>query len=153
MKQILIGLKNFWKFRREIYSFRDYDYIFTLRVLKRLLEEQRDGMDTFLEEGSKGTNINEAINYLGTIIDEDFYGMAEKEMGLKLVNKFEVYDDDNNFSVFNNNMLTLEERENNKKIYERGNALSEEAWEKFFESLKNNESGQPTAKGVSSWWY
>ena len=78
--------KNIWKFRKELWAHRWWDYTFTLMILKRSLEIQEEGMRT------KGIEVNETldkklekmqmvIQYLKNKLEDNFIETAEKKHG------------------------------------------------------------------------
>lgn len=156
MRNFLKGIKNFWKFRSEIYNFRNYDYIFTLKILKKALEEQREGMEMYRHPEESPTNISDAIESLDKIINEDFYRLAEENLNLKLIFKFNRDTSDTSSNrVFGPAEGT--EAEDNRKIFDEGNRMEEEAWKRFFTSLVGDTENEgkigKESKGIRNWWY
>jgi hypothetical protein len=47
--ELLRGLKNFWFFRKQIWSFRPWDYTYQLDLLKRSLEPLGDCIEKGME--------------------------------------------------------------------------------------------------------
>jgi hypothetical protein len=80
------GLYNFWYFRKEIWNFRDWDYTYQLRLLKRSLIPLRDSLkDGYEEEFSRMKKvfaINEAMYIIDCILEDPYLDDAEAQLGI-----------------------------------------------------------------------
>lgn len=152
---IVYFLKNLWFFRKELWSYRKWDYRYTLMFLKRNLEGLQEGIKNGHEieysRDKKVQAIGRAIEILKYHIDDDFIYLAEEELGNVVVDTF--------FTPENN---TLENKKNNKEIYDLANKIEKETLEELFsiligqqnfsiyseEDWKNKFDGT----GIKGWW-
>lgn len=140
IRNFFIGIKNIWIFRREIMGFRDWDYVHSLRILKKAFEQQLIITEKFDMEGETTpvASLKEMIKNLEIITDDDFYSKAEQELGVKI---------NNGYCFRDGKMVKLElsdeELENNKRVFERAMEIENEAWDNISKGFKN----------VSTWWY
>ncbi len=160
-------LKNVWSFRRELWAHRWWDYSFTLLMLRRSLVIMEKGMHAGMEipetREKKIEKMQRAIQILDNIIDSRYIGMAEAELGeihyrelsFKLIegseNLYELEDED-----------TPEEKEHNKKVYERSNELETAEWTELWKILEGQDyskidknadwNSQFDGTGLKGWW-
>jgi uncharacterized membrane-anchored protein YhcB (DUF1043 family) len=146
--------KNIWKFRKELWKHRWWDYTFTLMILKRSLEIQEKGMRTKgIEEQTsldkKLEKMKLVIQYLQNRIDSNFIETAEKKYGpLKLNSwRFEKTDSGNYIMVDDQ---TEEERAHSKLIFSKAHEMEEKEWEQIWDIIKGKD--YKDGSGLLSWW-
>ncbi|MEX0597643.1 MAG: hypothetical protein WD512_14215, partial [Candidatus Paceibacterota bacterium] len=60
IKSFIKGIKNLWSFRKVIWRFRGYDYMFTLDVLEKCLVEQYQELDLY--SGDFSVNLEKQVS-------------------------------------------------------------------------------------------
>jgi hypothetical protein len=105
-----------------------------------------DGMEVWESRGKKVAKMQRAIQILKNINDDNYIEMAEAELGEIIHHpwEFEEAEDtiDNPISGKNEKFYKLvdkdtdEEREHNRKVYDRTHELEEQEWNELFEILK-----------------
>jgi hypothetical protein len=131
-------IKNVWRFRRELWSHRWWDYSFTLRMLKRSLEIQEQGMrlqgieaDHSLDK--KLVKIKRSIELLNNKIEDNYIERVEAEFGqLNTALNFEETEDGSYILVDNE---TEEERKHSKMIFDKAHRLEEKEWKELWEII------------------
>lgn len=152
--------KNIYRFRKELYKHRWWDYSFTLMMLKRSLEIQAKGME---EKGSevkesldkKIFKMKRVIEILENKIEVNYLELAEKKLGL-------LYDWD--FFEDSEDNIKEEEKEHNKKIYKLAQKIENKDWKELWKILEgqdhnlyNKEKHGEFEKwyngsGITGWW-
>jgi len=131
-------IKNVWRFRRELWQHRWWDYSFTLMMLKRSLEIQEQGMrlqgieaDHSLDK--KLVKIKRAIELLNNKLEDNYIKRIEAEFGqLNTVLNFEETEDGSYILVDNE---TEEERKHSKMIFDKAHRLEEKEWKELWEII------------------
>ena len=148
--KIPVFFKNIYRFRNVLWNHRWWDYRFTLETLQTSLEIMEKGMHNGMEvwesRGKKVAKMQRAIQILKNINDDNYIEMAEAELGEIIHHpwEFEEAEDtiDNPISGKNEKFYKLvdkdtdEEREHNRKVYDRTHELEEQEWNELFEILK-----------------
>lgn len=152
--------KNIYRFRKELYKHRWWDYSFTLMMLKRSLEIQLNGME---KQGSevkdsldkKIFKIKRVIEILENRVEVNYLDLAEKKLGL-------LYDWD--FFEDSEDNIKEEEKVHNKKIYKLAQKIENKDWKELWKILEgqdhnlyNEEKHGEFEKwydgsGITGWW-
>jgi hypothetical protein len=142
---------NIWKFRKELYQHRWWDYHFTLQMLYRSIAIMEKGMHNGLEirqnRDKKIQKMQRLMELLDNKINDNYTELAEKELGYELVMRgfeFEEIDraDENGeklYQLVDNE--TDEEKELNRKIFDKARELEEVQWDEIWEILKGKKYG------------
>ena len=144
-------IKNIYRFRKELYSHDWWDYRYTLNMLERSLTIMEKGMS------EKGIEISEtkepkvkkmrrALELLKNSREDNFVERAEQELGeLKLSEwQFELLENGNHRLIDDE---TDEDREHNRKVYQRARQIEETEWKELWKIFKGNKDG-----GMRGWW-
>jgi hypothetical protein len=148
--KIPVFFKNIYRFRNVLWNHRWWDYRFTLETLQTSLEimerGMHDGLEVFESRGKKIAKMQRAIQILKNINEDNYIQMAEAELGEIIHHpwEFEETEDiiDNPLGEKNEKLYKLvdydtdEEREHNRKVYDRTHELEEQEWNELFEILK-----------------
>jgi hypothetical protein len=141
VKRFLI---NSWNFRKELSGY--YEFSYDLKFLKRTIELVRDCTVKYGSEEEKRRNkrvdaMNRTIYLLECFIEENFYEIAEKELGLtRVVNfVFEPCEDNPGFSEMIN-LCTDEEKKDNDIIREHAEKLEKEYWNELWALIKGQDT-------------
>ena len=139
-------LSNIWKFRKELYEHRWWDYHFSLQMLYRSIYIMEKGMHGGLEvresRDKKIQKMQRLLKLLDNNINDKYIDIAEEELGYQLIMKgfeFEEIDktDSNGeklYELLDNE--TEEEKELNRKIFDKSKEIEENEWIEIWEILK-----------------
>lgn len=125
-------VKNVWFFRKELWNFRGWDYSYNLQLFARSLEGTSNllefhGNEVEKTRTKKVGKIKRAIYLLHRIRTEEYILDAEKELGeLKNTDFFSLED-------------TNEEREHNRKVFDRATELENMEYEELWQILKGQD--------------
>ena len=136
-------IENVWYFRKELWEHRSWDYIFSLMMLRRSLTKLAHTLEFYgweVDESrlKKVAEIKRVIYLIDRIREDDFMKDAETELG-EIQNKdwdFDNYRDD-----------TSEEREHNRKVFQKARDIEEAEWKELWKNLKGGKNG-----GMRGWW-
>jgi hypothetical protein len=168
--------KNLWRFRKEIWGYRDWDYNFTLKMWRASLFHlceyiHKKGLEVDETRLKKVHYMKRAIFLMDCIINDTFIEAAEKELGYELSNaSFGFEPSERNgeiwYTLINNK--TPEEEEKDKNIYDRADFIEKETWGELMDILEGNHfkvdfltkpwlKGQSyeefmDGKGMINWW-
>jgi len=148
--KIPVFFKNIYRFRNVLWNHRWWDYRFTLETLQTSLEimekGMHDGMEVWESRGKKVAKMQRAIQILKNINEDNYIEMAEAELGEIIHHPWEFEETgdttDNPLGEKNEKLYKLvdydtdEEREHNRKVYDRTHELEEQEWNELFEILK-----------------
>jgi len=141
---------NVWKFRKELYEHRWWDYHFTLQMLYRSIAIMEKGMHAGLEvresREKKIQKMQRLLVLLDNKINDTYIELAEKELGYEMISKgfeFEEVEETEStgkklYRLADNE--TEEERELNRKIFDRARELEKEQWDEIWEILKGQDN-------------
>lgn len=126
--KIPMFIENLWFFRKELWSFRSWDYTFNLDLFRRSLEKtsntiEHHGQEVIISRIKKVDKINRVIFLLSQLREDNFISMAEKELG-ELKNSGWDRDD------------TDEESEHNSKVFARAREIEESSWNEIWNILR-----------------
>jgi hypothetical protein len=148
MRKFIKSLRNFWTFRKVIWNFRWWDYTFTLDMMKVCLKEMSDNLET------KGLEIDEprlkkvakmrrAIEIINNMKGIDHIETAEKELGELFIEPFEFKPSESHpdsFELVDNK--TSEQKEHNKKVYDRAREIEEQEWAELWYIFKGQNNSE-----------
>lgn len=171
--------KNVWRFRSELYEFYPWDYSYNLSIFRRSLELTADNIEKYGWEVDssrlkKVSKMREAIDLLSRVRSDVYTEMAEKELGNLILRDWEfeeVEGDSGSVRLVDND--TPEEKEHNRKVFERAHEIEEEEWKrlwkiihgqdhnkyiKYYQKIKGT-PGEENAydkwfdgSGIKNWW-
>ncbi len=143
--KIPMFFENFWFFRKELWSFRSWDYTFNLSLFRRSLEKTVDTIEFYGHEVDesrmkKVQKIKKVIELLNHITSDSYIEMAEKELGeIKHTDlEFEELPDNPGYVKLVDNKSS-EESGHNKKVYDRAKQIEEQEWVELFSILKGQD--------------
>jgi hypothetical protein len=151
---------NIWKFRKELYQHRWWDYHFTLQMLYRSIAIMEKGMHNGLEvrqsRDKKIQKMQRLMELLKNRIDDIYIEKAEKELGSLIMYDWEFEDIGNGCSRLIDKE-THEEKEHNNKVFKRSREIEETEWEELWEILKgtkySKQYGEEYDGGdIRNWW-
>lgn len=167
--KIPMFFKNVWYFRKELWRFRGWDYTFNLDIFARSLEKTAHTLEFYGHEVDgprfkKVEKIKRVITIIKNLDESNYIDIAEKELGeLKNLNGWASDRED-----------TPEEKEHNRKVFDRAKEIEnkeyEELWQilkgqdkeefsKIYDKLPNEEKWKHEhwenwfdGSGITSWW-
>lgn len=137
--------KNVWRFRNELYEFYPWDYSYNLSIFRRSLELTADNIEKSgweVEESrmKKVAKMREAIEILKRVRSDSYTDMAEKELGDLILHDWEFEEvEDNPGSVRLVDKDTPEEKEHNKKVFERSREIEEAEWKNLWKIIEGQD--------------
>jgi hypothetical protein len=142
---------NIWRFRKELYEHRWWDYHFTLQMLYRSIAIMEKGMHDGLEvrqsRGKKIQKMQRLLELLDNKINDNYTELAEKELGYELVMRGFEFEEVNRSDENSKRLYQLvdnetdEEKELNRKIFDKARELEEAQWDEIWEILKGKKYG------------
>lgn len=126
--------KNIWYFRKELWRFRGWDYTFNLQMFARTLEKTVHTLEFYGNEiestrNKKIQKIKRVIEIINNIDESRYINLAEKELG-ELKNRDGWFDDVED---------TPEEKEHNKKVFDRSTELEKQDYEELWQILRGQD--------------
>jgi hypothetical protein len=138
--------KNCWSFRKEIWEFRDWDRTYNLRLFKRSLEltakRIKDGNEEDVSRGKKYYKMNRAIELLHNYIEDNYYELAEKELGVEYEYGFNFKEVDENEPSSPTKAYIMVDSDdpikvaNNEKIMDRAHKLEKDQWKELWSIIQ-----------------
>lgn len=169
MRNFFKFLKNIWVFRKNLWNFRWWDYHFTMEMMKTCLEVMSDNLETKgLEVDScrlkKVAQMRRAIQIINNTKCVEHIEMAEKEIGELHTKPFDFKDSESHpgsYELVDN--LTDEEKEHNKKVYDRAREIEEKEWKELWRIFEGQDTSKYNPKkqdwdkwfdgtGMRGWW-
>lgn len=152
-------IKNIWRFRRELWSHRWWDYHFTLKMLKRSLEIQEGGtrlrgMEASESLDKKLVKMKRAIELLENKIEDNYIDRTEDVHG-KLVMKEWKFEESENGSYVLVDEDTEDEKKHNRMIFKKAHDLEEKEWAELWEIIKGKkwkEYKDWDGSDIRGWW-
>lgn len=125
--------KNIWYFRKELWRFRGWDYTFNLEIFGRSLEKSVHTLEFYgheidLTRLKKVEKMKRVIQIIKNVNDSNYVSMAEAELG-ELKNTDFWFDKED----------TPEEKEHNKKVFDRSTELEKQDFEELWKILKGQD--------------
>jgi hypothetical protein len=158
---------NIYRFRKVLWSHRWWDYHYTLEALKTSLEIMQLGL---IEKGiEEDQSLNKKIEKIGRAIqiingknELDFIERAEAELG-QIFHRDWQFEDLGNGTSRLIDTFTPEEKEHNRRVYDRASEIEREEWEELWQIFKgkNHKQWNPDemswhewfdGAGMESWW-
>lgn len=137
--------KNVWIYRKVLYNIHAFDSQGALSLLKTNIEQvanyiEKYGNEIELSKTKKIAKMQRAIELLNYHINDDFIELAEKQLGKKIIVKwnFEFDEKFEGFTKLSGNE-TEEETRNNTEIYELTEKLRIDTWNELFLILKGQD--------------
>lgn len=133
-------LRNVRKFRKELYNFYPWDYIYNLKLFRRslqlTLEGIRNGHEVDSSRLKKVAAIERAIEIILKFENDSFIEEAEAELGSVIHHpwEFQLGEDGHGKRVIDKE--TQEDRDHNSKVFKRADELEEEYWGELWRILK-----------------
>jgi len=139
-------LKNLWLFRKEMWEHSDWDYAYSLKLLRRSLIEiqkrMKDGGEIPQSLDKKLYYMSRAIYLLDHIIEQDYLDLAELRLDMKLITtKYVFVPTDETKSSYH---LTFPDetpdiKDHNRKIWNESYKIEKEMWDELFDILKGKD--------------
>ena len=152
-------IKNVWSFRRELWDHRWWDYSFTLRILKRSLEIQEQGMSAKgIEESvsldKKLSKMRRAIELLNNKIDDNFIKRTEEIYGDAYLGEL-VFEETENGKYTLVDEETEEQKQHNKLIFKKAHELEQKEWKELWQIIEGKKYKQYKdwdGSDLRGWW-
>lgn len=137
--------RNVWLFRKLLWNYRWWDYRFMLEGMKISLDDmapkfEADGMEVDISRMKKVAMMKRASEIIGNFMEDNFIEQAETELG-KLPDydlEFEDVEDRPGSSRLVDK-LTPEEKEQERKVFDRARELEKLQWIELFSVLKGQD--------------
>lgn len=152
--------KNIWRFRKELYSHRWWDYRFTLEMLERSLiimeEGMHDGLEVRESRDKKIQKMQRAIELLQNRREDNYTERAESELGNLIMRDWEFEDvGDGLYQIKDTD--TIDEKEHNRRVFQRSHEIEEAEWKELWEIFKGTRYSKQYGKkydgtDMRSWW-
>lgn len=146
-----IFISNIWKFRRELWEHRWWDYTFPLQMLYRSVSIMERGMHNGLEveetRNKKIQKMQRLLELLDNKINDRYIELAERDLGYEMILKpfeFEEIDnvDENGEKLYRMvDVETDEEKKLNQKIFDRSREIEETQWKEIWRILEGQDIG------------
>lgn len=148
--KIPMFFKNLWFFRKELWDFRSWDYGFNLMMLRRSLEKTVNTIEVYgneVEESrmKKVEKMKRVIELLKNVRSDSYIEMAEKELGeIKHIDwEFEEVPDNPGYMKLVDKE-DEEEKNHNRKVYDRANEIESEEWKEIWRILEGQDHSDYT---------
>jgi hypothetical protein len=145
--KIPMFFENIWFFRKELWTFRSWDYSFNLMMLRRSLEKTVNtiefyGMEVDSSRMKKVEKMKRVIELLNNVRSDSYIEMAEKELGeVKNIDwEFEEVPDNPGYMRLVDNE-SQKDTEHNRKVYNRADEIEKEEWKEIWRILEGQEHG------------
>jgi hypothetical protein len=146
--------RNVWDFRKALWRFQWWDDAYPLEMLQTSLKIMAPkfesiGKEVEISRSKKVVKMKRAIHLIQNFLDDNFIEQAEEELG-KLIMKgfeFEPSPDRPDCYIMVDNE-TEEEKEHNRKIFDRARNLEEDQWIELFQILKGPDYRVYPSKGL-----
>ena len=160
--------KNVWTFRKALWNHYWFDHHGTLMFLETGLTHISDTVEKYGNEVDesrlkKVEAMRRAIKLIKNYNEDNYIDMAEKELGELVLHdwEFEEVPDNPGYSQLIDND-TPEEKEHNKKVFDRAREIEEQEWDELFVILKGQDytkfdkdidwDKQFDGSGLRGWW-
>lgn len=152
-------IKNVWRFRRELYNHRWWDYRFTLETLRRSIEIQYLGMKYKGIEDDYSLNkklkkMERVLELLNNRIQDNYMSSIEAKYGEMVMKDFNFEEDENGRYMLVDED-TEEEKVHNRMIIKKTHDLEESEWKELWqiiEGKKYKEYKDWDGSDLRSWW-
>jgi hypothetical protein len=161
-------VKNIWTFRKALWNHYWFDHHGTLKFLEIGLTNISDTVEKYGHEVDesrlkKVAAMRRAIELIQNYNEDIYIDMAEKELGELMIHdwEFEPVPDKPGYSQLVDND-TDEEKEHNKKVFDRAREIEKQEWSELFVILKGQDytkfdkdidwDKQFDGSGIKGWW-
>jgi hypothetical protein len=175
--KIPMFLKNIWFFRKNLWEFRGWDYSFNLSLLAKSLEKTsdvlRNGHEVQITRLKKVEKIQRVIKIINDMKESTYINRAETELGKLILHDWDFEETDSgSYQLIDKE--TPEEKEHNRKVFERAREIEklefEELWiilkgqnyDEFHETFKQLSEEEKMkhdhwenwfdGSGIKNWW-
>lgn len=138
-------IKNVWRFRKPLSNHYWWDHHSMLQFVETSLVHTSDNLEKFGNEVDgprmkKVMAMRRAIELIKNYNESNYIEMAEKELGEVIHHpwEFEDVEDKPGFSRLVDKD-TPEEKEHNRKVYDRSHEIEEQEWDELFKLLKGQD--------------
>jgi hypothetical protein len=146
-------LENIWYFRKQLWSFRSWDYSYNLQILGRSLEKTvntiEHGYEVDKTRLKKVEKMKRVIHLINRIKTENYIDQAELELGELKDMDWEFMETgrttDNPLGEKNEKLYEIvkngndEDKEHNKKIFQRARDLEDLEWNELWTILRGQD--------------
>jgi hypothetical protein len=160
--------KNVWTFRKALWNHYWFDHHGTLMFLETGLTHISNTVEKYGHEVDesrlkKVAAMRRAIELIKNYNEDNYIDMAEKELGELIMHdwEFEPVPDKPGYSQLVDKDTT-EEKEHNRKVFERSREIQEQEWDELFVILKGQDytkfdkdidwNKQFDGSGLRGWW-
>jgi hypothetical protein len=155
---IPLFVKNVWRFRNELWDHQWWDYRYTLNMMERSLTIMEKGMSTKGMEVSetrepKVKSMRRALELLRNNREDNFVERAEAELGP--ITRWDWELDEDGVMIDRD---TPEQKEHNRKVFERARKLEEKEWKELWQIIKGTKysttfyGDKYDGTDMRSWW-
>ena len=154
---ILLFVKNMWRFRKELWDHQWWDYRFTLNMMERSLTIMEKGMSTRGMEVSetrepKVISMRRALELLRNNREDNFMERAEAELGP--ITRWEWETDEDGVLIDRD---TPEQKKNNRAVFKRAREIEDKEWKELWEIFKGTKYSKSYRKNydgtdMRAWW-
>lgn len=137
--KIPMFLKNVWFFRKNLWEFRGWDYSFNLSLLAKSLEKTssvlENGHEVEVPRMKKVEKIKRVIQIINEMRESSYIDRAEKELGELILHDWEFENIENGYHQLVDKE-SPEEKEHNRKVFERAKEIEQEEFNELWVILK-----------------
>lgn len=151
--------KNVWRFRRELWEHRWWDYRYTLSVFKRSIEILEEGIRTKgneerVSQSKKLEQMKKVIELLQHRLDDNYVDRAEAIHGPLHLSDFKFEETENgNYALVDED--TEEQKEHNRLVFKTAHSIEEKEWEELWDILKGTkykDYKDYDGSNLKTWW-
>ena len=153
-------LKNFWRFRRELWEFRNWDSSYSLRMFMRGIELNTKCLENGLEVAEsrmkKVAAMRRAVELLRHYCDDEYIRLAEKHLGLEMNCNFSFVDTPDGMEL--KDTCTDEEHRINATICAFVRYLESSEWDELWTIIKGtntmdeHDGANYNGNDIRGWW-
>ena len=137
--KIPMFLKNIWFFRKNLWEFRGWDYSFNLSLLAKSLEKTsdvlRNGHEVEITRLKKVEKIQRVIKIINDMRESTYINRAETELGELILHDWDFQEvESGGYQMLDKE--TPEEKEHNRKVFERAREIEKDEFEELWLILK-----------------
>ena len=159
--------KNIWKFRKALYNHYWFDYHGMLMFMEIGLTDmanniEKHGIEVDSSRLKKVAKMRRVVQLIKNY-NESYIEMAEIELGELVMHDWEFKPTDDNPDLFELvDKETPEEKDHNRKVFDRAREIEEQEWNELWEILKGQDytkfdkdkdfHKQFDGSGLRGWW-
>ena len=155
---IPLFVKNVWRFRNELWDHQWWDYRYTLNMMERsitIMEKRMStkGMEVSETREPKVKSMRRALELLRNNREDNFVERAEAELGP--ITRWDWELDEDGVMIDRD---TPEQKEHNRKVFERARKLEEKEWKELWQIIKGTKysttfyGDKYDGTDMRSWW-